>query len=115
LHPFQPEDHDLLKAINRGEFTLAGFRNRDLQTLLYSKLSPDKAEQRRRSSRVSRQLRMLRAHHLIRKIARTHRYHVTDRGRTILSAILLAHNLTVANLLPVSHKILALGEELSRV
>ena len=31
LHPFEPHDHNLLQAINRGEFNINGFRNRDLQ------------------------------------------------------------------------------------
>jgi DNA-binding HxlR family transcriptional regulator len=43
---------------------------------------------RRRSSAISRKLRMLRAHGLIQKVPRTHRYQVTDPGRTILLAVL---------------------------
>jgi hypothetical protein len=35
LRPFQTDDHALLKAVHRGEFALNGFRNRDLQRLLY--------------------------------------------------------------------------------
>ena len=37
LHPFEPHDHAWLKAVTRGEFTLIGFRNRDLQSLLYAR------------------------------------------------------------------------------
>jgi len=50
LHPFDPQDHALLQAINRGEFTLIGIRNRDLQGLLYAAPARNKVEQRRRSS-----------------------------------------------------------------
>jgi hypothetical protein len=102
LHPFRPDDHALLQAVNRGEFTIAGFRNRDLQTLLHATTAKDKAEQRRRSAAVGRQLRMLRAHGLIRKVPRSHRYQVTQRGRKILNAILLAHQLTIEKLLPLA-------------
>jgi len=102
LHPFEPRDHALLKAVNRGEFTIAGFRNRDLQSLLYEAPPKDKAEQRRRSAAVGRKLRMLRAHHLIRKLPRSHRYQVTKRGRQILNAILLAHQITIEKLLPLA-------------
>ena len=38
---------------------------------------------------------MLRAHGLIRKRSRSHRYDVSRHGRLILNAILLAHRLTV--------------------
>ena len=95
LHPFDPDDHILLKAVNRGEFNIAGFRNRDLQPLLYSTEPKTDKERRRRSAAISRKLRMLRAHGLIRKRPRSHRYDVTPNGRLILSAILSAHTLTV--------------------
>jgi len=34
LHPFDEQDRLLLESVNRGEFTLNGFRNKDLQALL---------------------------------------------------------------------------------
>ncbi len=95
LHPFDPDDHILLKAVNRGEFNIAGFRNRDLQPLLYSTAPKTDKERRRRSAAISRKLRMLRAHGLIRKRPRSHRYDVSPKGRLILNGILSAHTLTV--------------------
>jgi len=71
LHPFCAEDHALLLAINRGEFTIVGLRNRDLQALLYPDSPLSSTEKRQRSAAVSRKLRMLRAHLLIQKL-RTH-------------------------------------------
>jgi hypothetical protein len=82
------EDRELLVAVNHGEFVLNGFRNRDLQSLLYRQAAPSNAERRRRSAAVSRKLRLLRAHGLIQKVQNTHRYHVSETGRTILVAIL---------------------------
>src|SRR3981081_804653 len=35
LHPFDPHDHALLRAVNRGEYATHGLRNRDLQARLY--------------------------------------------------------------------------------
>jgi hypothetical protein len=67
--------------VSRGEFTLNGFRNRDLQRLFFARPTTTRQEGRRRSASVSRKLRLLRAHGLIRKIPRTHRYHVTTSGR----------------------------------
>src|SRR5712691_8289145 len=58
LHLFQTDDHQLLQAVNRGEFTLNGFRNRDLQLLLYGPVDPNSPlspkQKRRRSAAVSR-------------------------------------------------------------
>ncbi len=95
IHPFDPNDYALLKAVHRGEFTINGFRNRNLQPLLYSVPPRTNAEQRKRSAAVSRKLRMLRAHGLIRKRSRSHRYDVSRKGRLILNALLAAHHLTV--------------------
>ena len=82
------DDKELLAAINHGEFTINGMRNRNLQELLYDTPSQEPAERRRRSSAISRKLRMLRAHGIIQKVPRTHRYQVTETGRVILLAIL---------------------------
>src|SRR5207244_11181093 len=95
LHPFEPADLALLQAVNRGEFTINGLRNRDLQALLYSDAPATKAEARRRSAAVSRKLRLLRAHGIIQKLPRTHRYQVTDNGRLILNAVLSAQRTTI--------------------
>ena len=71
----------LLQAISRGEFATAGFRNRDLRPLLYpSKRAPSAGDARRLSARISRQLRFLRAHGVIKKIPKTHRYQLTTQG-----------------------------------
>jgi hypothetical protein len=98
LHPFHPDDHTLLRAVNRGEFAINGLRNRDLQQLLYDRSTTTPAEKRRRSAAVSRKLRMLRAHGLIHKLPHTHRYRVSEQGRLILNAILSAHRLTTKQL-----------------
>jgi len=90
LRPFSPADTALLKAVSRGEFSLHGLRNRDLQSLLYPEPALSDQERRRRSSRVSRQLRLLRAHGLLRKLPHTHRYLLTPKGLEISSALLLA-------------------------
>jgi hypothetical protein len=82
------EDKLLLAAINRGDFLIHGFRNRDLQALLYSNPSASAVEQRRRSAAISRKLRILRAHGVIEKVPHTHLYHVAQAARTTLIAIL---------------------------
>jgi hypothetical protein len=97
LRPWR-DDQTLLAAINHGEFLLNGFRNRNLQALLYASEAGSPAEQRRRSAAISRKLRMLRAHGLVQKIPRTHRYQITDAGRAILLAVLTTARTTLHQL-----------------
>lgn len=101
LRPFG-DDTLLLKAVNRGEFTVGGFRNRDLQQILFSTPASSPAEQRRRSAAISRKLRLLRAHSLITKVPHTHRYQLTLRGRKAITAILTALSSTIRQLTPVA-------------
>jgi hypothetical protein len=102
LHLFREDDHRLLEAVNQGEFLLRGLRNRDLQALLYPPVPADSPlppkEQRRRSAAVSRKLRILRAHGLIQKIPKTHRYQVTPHGRLAITAILTMDRTSIAAL-----------------
>ena len=97
LRPFA-EDKELFTAINHGDFFINGFRNRDLQKLLYSQEAESAAERRRRSAAISRKLRMLRAHGLIQKVPRTHRYQVTEIGRVIIVAVLTARRTSLNQL-----------------
>ncbi len=91
INPLNPEDAELLEAVARGEFTIRGFRNRDLRPLLYARRTGcSKEESRRQSGAITRKIRMLRAHGLIRKVPHTHRYMVSQRGRTILTALIVA-------------------------
>jgi hypothetical protein len=98
LNPHAPADAALLKAISRGEFTINGFRNRDLRRLLFPNTSASKPEQRRQAATVTRQLALLRAHHLIRKVPHTHRYHLTDAGRIAVTALNTARNVNTHQL-----------------
>lgn len=92
------EDKELFAAVNHGEFLINGLRNRDLQGLLYGAPAESPAERRRRSAAISRKLRLLRAHGLIQKVPRTHRYHVTNAGRAILIAVLTTARTSVHQL-----------------
>lgn len=78
--------------MSRGEFSLNGFRNRDLRLLLFTDAEASKPKQRRHAAAVSRQLALLRAHRLINKVAGTHRYHLSRQGRIIVTALIAARN-----------------------
>ena len=93
LRPFDPADAKLFEAISRGEFAVAGFRNRDLRAILEGE-SKDEQDARRASARTSRKLAMLRAHGLIKKIPHTHRYELTVQGQTTITALLAVRNAT---------------------
>jgi DNA-binding HxlR family transcriptional regulator len=60
--------------------------------LLYSTPTASLQESRRRSAAISRKLRLLRAHHLIRKVSSSYRYQLTPLGRQIITAVLAAGN-----------------------
>jgi len=98
LNPLSSADAALLAAVNRGEFALNGLRNRDLRALLLGPQSPCAKARRRQAASITRKLRLLRAHGLIRKVSHTHRYLVTEEGRRIITALLTALNADVEQL-----------------
>ena len=98
LHPWSDPDQELLVAISRGEYVLQGFRNRDLVAHLAPKALSQSEERHRACARVTRLLRLLRAHGLIRKIAGTHYYRLTRKGRQISTAILRYQSATLQQL-----------------
>jgi hypothetical protein len=74
---FRGDDLDLFQAIIRGEFTISGLRNRDLQGRLH-----------KTGGQVSRLLKRLRLHGLIKKIGRTYKYYLTCFGQAVTAAAL---------------------------
>jgi hypothetical protein len=101
LNPWSPHDAALLQAVNRGEFKINGFRNRDLRALLFSG-SPTSQEQKRRASVVTRKLALLRAHGLIKKVSGTHRYVLTSKGDTLITALLAARQANINQLTQIA-------------
>ena len=97
LNVLGESDAELLAIVNRGEFAINGFRNRDVRARLYPP-TQDKRQQRREMSAMGRKLRLLRAHGLIAKVPKTHRYVVTDKGRRIITALLAARQASTEKL-----------------
>lgn len=98
LNPLGAADAALLAAVHDGAFLLNGFRNRDLRQRLYGAASADPTKQRRQSAQVTRQIRLLRAHGLVKKVPKTHRYQVTAKGRTAITALLAARQADTSKL-----------------
>jgi hypothetical protein len=80
------EDQELFQVIARGEHHISGFNNRSLRRRLTGKSS----------SQISRLLKRLRTHGLIKKVGRTYKYYLTKLGqKTVLAATKLRQTLLV--------------------
>jgi hypothetical protein len=97
LNPLTGADGELLRTIAQGDFLLAGFRNRDLRLALFGEAADDSVR-RRQAASVTRKLRLLRAHGLIIKVQKTHRYQLSAEGRRVVTALLSAHAADAARL-----------------
>lgn len=89
LNPSADGDMQLLRFLAQGQWVLAGLRNRDLVTWLNpdaENLSP--ADRKKLTSRASRLLGIMRAHGLIKKVQKTHRYHVTTKGKRVAAVMI---------------------------
>lgn len=95
-----PEDIALLEATVRGEFATSGFRNRNIRRLLHpTATNASSREVRRLAAKTSRRLRLLRAHGIIRKIPKTHRYRLTARGQLLTAALFATRSANIKQLL----------------
>ncbi len=71
---FYVDDLDLFRIITRGEFTISGLRNSELRNHLPGK--------------ISRIIKRLRKHSLIKKVRRCYKYYLTAPGRRITATAL---------------------------
>ncbi len=74
---FQAEDLAVFLAIVRGEFAITGFRNQDLRRHLG-----------KNSRQVSRILKRLRLHGLIKIVGKRYKYYIIRLGRSVVSCAL---------------------------
>ena len=80
---FSKEDEQILVAVADGKFTLKGLTNKELRKLL-----PDKTP-----GQMSRILKRLRLHGLIKKVGKTYKYYSTAFGKMVISAGLSFKNM----------------------
>ena len=90
----QRDDHRLFCTIVRGEFAISGMTNRRLREVLKDKTT----------SQLSRLLRALRMHGLIKKIGRTYKYYLTELGRRATAAALKLRELVIVPALAVDRQ-----------
>ena len=72
---FDPQDQELFQSLGSGEFNISGFQNKDLRRRLKGK----------NSGQISRLVKRLRVHGLIKKIGRTYKYYVTSFGKQVIA------------------------------
>jgi len=82
---FHGPDLTLFRAILRGEFTISGFQARQLHAHLSDLSGPQ----------LSRLLKRLRIHGLVKKIGRRYKYYLTTLGRTVVTAALKLRELVI--------------------
>ena len=82
---FHGEDLDLFLSIVRGEFTISGFQARNLRNAMPA-IS---------GARISRMLKRLRTHGLIKKIGNRYKYYLTQLGRRVAVTALKLRELVV--------------------
>lgn len=100
LQPFG-KDAQLLQAVNRLEFAITGLRNKDIRRALYPS-TPCPKLRRKQAAAVSRSLALLRAHGLLRKVAKRNLYHVSPKGRRVITALLAARNANIEELTKIA-------------
>ena len=80
---FNAEDEELFASLGSGEFNISGFQNKDLRRRVKGK----------NTGQVSRPMKRLRTHGLIKKIGRTYKYYLTILGKQVVSLGLKLKNL----------------------
>jgi hypothetical protein len=82
---FDEEDHQLFEALVRGEFNIHGFKNCLLRAVLVVKSGPQ----------ISRILKRLLLHGLIKRVRGTYRYYLTRLGKKVIITALKLKTLVV--------------------
>ena len=72
---FDLQDQKLFESLGRGEFNISGFQNRDLRRRLKD----------RNSGQISRTMKRLRVHGLIKKVGHTYKYYLTALGKQVIA------------------------------
>jgi hypothetical protein len=83
---FDKEDANFLNVLDSGEFNINGFRNKNLR---------EKLNYRYSSPQISRLLKRLYVHKIIKKIKNSFKYYLTKRGKKLINAGLIIKELQI--------------------
>jgi hypothetical protein len=101
LRPIGKEDAAVFATVMQGQFQLKGFANKDVRAALFGTTGgrcTEATEKRRVCGKITRWLRLLRAHGLIRKVSHTRYYRVTANGQKVMSTALKIRECDVSSL-----------------
>ena len=82
---FDREDEALFQSLGSGEFNISGFQNKDLRRRVKGKTT----------GQISRLMKRLRTHGLIKKIGKTYKYYLTALGKQVIALGLKLKNLYI--------------------
>ena len=82
---FDPEDEELFQSLESGEFNISGFQNQDLRRRVKGK----------NTGQISRLMKPLRTHGLIKKMGKTYKYYLTALGKQVIALELKLKNLYI--------------------
>ena len=82
---FSEKDTLLFRTLLHGEFTVSGFTNKDLRSHLPGQ----------NSGQITRLLKRLRVHGIIKKVSRHYKYYLTEFGRQIAALALKLREMVV--------------------
>lgn len=74
----------LFSEISKGEYLINGFNNKNIRENLYKD-----SENKKMINKMTRTLAKLKAHGIIKKVARKNKYYLTTKGRKIINSILV--------------------------
>jgi len=99
LSPMEPADRALLLAVGQGQWSIRGFTNGELRQVLGGAARGDARETQRQRGRMSRQLALLRAHGIIKRVSGTRRWILTRKGRQIVTLTAAANHASAKELM----------------
>jgi hypothetical protein len=82
---FSPDDLKLFEVLARGEFNIYGLQNKSLRKYL----------PKTNTAAMTRVLKRLHLHGIIRKVGRTYKYYLTQLGKAVITAALSIRNISV--------------------
>ena len=84
---FSAEDQQVFEVIARGEFNIRGMQNKNIRSLL-----PGKS-----AASISRIIKRLRTHGLIKKVKNSYKYYLTSLGKSVIVAGLKVKNILLTS------------------
>ena len=96
------KDQELLLALSDPAYIISGLTNKMLRERLLDTSFGSGRTDKQLSAKISRHLRLLRSHGIIRKLPRQNRYQVTTKGMRLTNALNALLAASIENLLKIA-------------